>query len=63
MNNDNPKIKVIRDLIALKENIKSLKYKAIIVEAKKKKLPVDAEYTKMLRILDKIVDNQIDQIG
>jgi hypothetical protein len=57
------KIKVIKDLMSLKCKIKELKYKAIIVDGKKKKLPIDADYTRMLRILNKIVDNQIDQVN
>ncbi len=60
---DTPKIKLIRSLLDVKKQIKSLKYKAIVTDAKRKNLPVDSEYTKMLRILDRIIDNQIDQIN
>jgi hypothetical protein len=57
----NPKIKIIRDLLDLKEQIYKMRYEAL-TKAKVNNEPVDTNYTRVLRIFSRIVQNQIDQI-
>jgi phage tail sheath gpL-like len=56
------KIQIIKDLLVLKEKIKSMRYREVL-RGKKDKSLYDVEYVRMLRIMQRIVDNQIDQVN